>query len=113
VVALGIQVSPDAEAGKGWGAPTAVALWVTSGPPAAVIEKAVLKMIDENDETLSEASITLDETFPPEGQRATTNLVQTMTWPVERGYAKRLDITLTMRSASGELSTVTTSVKAK
>ncbi len=113
VLSFQLQTAPDAETGKGWRSPTAVTLGSTTFTPWASVEKAVFKMIDERGDTLAEASIAANGPVSPDGYMDAKTIVQTMTWPVERGYAKRLDLVLTVRSAAGELSTVTASIPAK
>jgi hypothetical protein len=78
-----------------------------------VVEKALFKMIDESGNTLAEASIAANGPLPADGYIDGTVVVQTLTWPTERGNGKRLDMTLTVRSASGELNTVNASIPAR
>jgi hypothetical protein len=112
-VSFGLQFTPDSVTGKGWYPPTAVTLRAASFVPQAKVEKAVFRMIDDRKETLAEASIAIDGPIPPDGYMDATAVVQTLTWPADRGFGKRLDMVLTLRTPSGELTTFTTSINAK
>jgi len=110
---FGLQFTPDSVPGQGWYPPTAVTLRAASFVPSAVVEKAVFRMIDDRGETLAESTIVAGEPIPLDGYMDATAIVQTLRWPAERGFGKRLDMILTVRAMSGELSTVTTSIPAK
>ena len=112
-LSFGFQFTPDSVTGKGWYPPTAVTLRSVTFAPPAVVEKAVFRMIDDLGNTLAEASIAAGGPLLPDGYMDATAIVQTLTWPAERGFAKRLDLILTVRAMSGELSTVTASIEAK
>ncbi len=112
-LSFGLQFTPDSVTGKGWVSPTAVALRSPTFTPPGVVEKAVFRMIDDLGNTLAESSIAAGGPLPPDGYMDATAIVQTLAWPAERGFAKRLDLILTVRAASGELSTVTASISAK
>lgn len=112
-LSFALQFTPDSVTGKGWYPPTAVALRAASFMPQATVEKAVFRMIDDRGEALAEASIAVDGPIPPDGYMDATAIVQTLTWPADRGFGKRLDMILTVRSATGERSTVTASIPAK
>jgi len=111
--AVSFLLSPDAEPGKGFRPPTTVGLKYLSLTPSAMIERAAFKMIDEMGDTLTEASTTAGAPISADGSLDATSLVQILNWPAERGYGKRIDIVLTVRSASGELSTINLSIPAK
>jgi hypothetical protein len=112
-LSFGLQLVPDSVTGIGWSPPTAVTLRSATFTPPAVLEKAVFRMVDEFGNTLAESSIAAGGPLPPNGYMDATAIAQTLTWPAERGFAKRLDLILTVRNALGESSTVTASIEAK
>ena len=112
-VALSLQISPDAQAGQGWRPPTAVNLRVASPTSIAAIEKAIFRMVNDRGETLSEGTLSENDPIPLDAYLDATTVVQTLRWPPEQGAGKRLDISVTVRSVSGEVFAVNTSFASK
>ena len=112
-ISFGLQFVPDSVTGQGWFSPTTVTLRPAGMPAAATVEKAAFRMLDERGEALAEASVAINGPIPPDGYMDGQVVVQTLKWAPERGFAKRFELTLEVRTSSGELSTITTSFAAR
>lgn len=112
-LAVRILITPDALAGQGFHSPTAIKLSVTSITPASTIDRATFRMIDDRGEILTEGVVSVEGPVPTDAYLDATTVAQTLTWPAERGSGKRLDYALTLRSASGELTTFNSSILAR
>ena len=111
-LAVRILITPDSLAGQGFHSPTTIKLSVTS-TPASTIDRATFRMIDDRGEILTEGVVSVEGPVPTDAYLDATTVAQTLTWPAERGSGKRLDYALTLRSASGELTTFNSSILAR
>lgn len=112
-MAVGLSLTFSSAGGTaqgGLGSPLAVT--VSAGAIGAVspgtIEEAVFKVTDAMGETLAEIRVPTRLPIPPRvgGSAPTASVTQTVTWPVEKGYGKRIDVTLTIRDPSGATQTL-------
>jgi hypothetical protein len=112
-IAVGLSLSFFSAGGTaqgGLGSPLTVT--VSAGAVGAVspgtIEAAVFKVVDAMGEIIAEVSVSTSLPIPPRvgGSSQTASVTQTLTWPIEKGYGKRIDVTLTIRDSSGATQTL-------
>jgi hypothetical protein len=80
---------------------------------SAIIESATFRMLDDQGQVLTQATIAMGDNLPPDAYLSGNTVVQTLTWPLEKGYGKRIDGSLTLRSAAGDVRTVPISIPAR
>lgn len=108
-LSFSLSLSSMGYGAPGLGSPTTVALSVftTNGVSPGAVEGAAFKMFGAGGEVVAEAMLI---TSPPirvgasPGEPATVG--QTLTWSVEKGYGRRLEVLVTIRDGQGNTSVV-------
>lgn len=112
-VSLAIRLAPDSDPTTGWRSPTSVSLQAFDRAASAIIESATFRMLDDQGQVLAQATAAMGDNLPADAYLSGNTVVQTLTWPLEKGYGKRIDGSLTLRNAAGEVRTVPLSIPAR
>lgn len=112
VLAITFTVSPSGSGG--FTSPTSLTLGLHSPGTLLRIETASYKMIDAQGQVLAEAFVeTASAGFDPSRYVSEDTIVQSLSWPADRGKGAKLDLVLTVRDASGILRTHPFSIPAR
>jgi hypothetical protein len=94
----------------GLGSPLSVTLSAGAlGPESpGTLEAVTFKVTGADGTTLADARVTTSVPVPARvgGSGQTAKVSTTLTWPIEKGYGKRVDVTLTIRDANGAIQTL-------
>lgn len=112
-VSLSVSLTPDSDPTTGWRSPTSVTTQVFDRRGPAIVESATFRMLDDRGNVLTQASIVTGESIPKDAYLSGNAVVLTLAWAVEGGYGKRIDGSVTIRSAIGDLQTVPFSIPAR
>jgi len=104
---------PDSSPGTGFAPPTSLTLRANYGAAPATIQSATFRMLDEGGRVLAEATLALGDPVPRDAYLSGDVVVQTLSWPKDQGYGKRIEGSVTVRSASGEVITLPLSIPAR
>ena len=106
-VGLSLSILSMGDSSQGMGSPTTVTVGARAVGEisAGTIEAVAYRMSDAAGATLAEAS--LASRLPiPAGSSPEARVSQTLSWNTEKGYGKRIDVTLTVRDSSGMVRTI-------
>ena len=106
-VGLTLSILSIGDSSQGMGSPTTVTVGATApgGMSAGTIEAVTFRMSDAAGVVLAEAGVTSNLPIPSGGAQQ-ARVSQTLAWSIERGYGKRVDVTLTVRDSSGTVRTI-------
>ena len=98
---------------RGWAPPTSLTLRANDGAAPVSIQSATFRMLDEQGRVLASATAAVGEPLVEGVYISGDVVVQTLSWPLDQGYGKRIDGSLTFRSVSGEVKTIPISIPAR
>ena len=112
-LSMGLLVSPSGA--SGFTAPTSLPLQTQSRGTPVHVETVSYRMLDARGQVLVEAFIDTATAGNSDPSRYVSGgtIVQTLSWPAERGTGARIDVILTYRDTAGVLSTHSFSVPAQ
>ena len=112
-LSMRLLVSPSGP--SGFTAPTSLTLQIQSGGTPVHVETVSYRMLDARGQVLVEAFIDAATAGNSDPSRYVSGdtVVQTFSWPAERGTGVKIDVILTYRDAAGVLSTYPFSVPAQ
>lgn len=106
-VGLSLQILSLRDSSEGMGSPTTVTMGARAvgEVSAGTIEVVAFRMSDAAGATLAEASVATRLPIPA-GSSQEARVSQTLVWDTEKGYGKRIEVTLTVRDSAGMLRTI-------
>jgi len=108
-----MSLVPDSDPVRGWAPPVALTFRASDGGAPVTIQSATFRMLDEQGRVLASATAAVGEPLVEGVYISGDVVVQTLSWPRDQGYGKRIDGSLTFRSVSGEVKTIPTSIPAR